>query len=151
MHSLSLHCQSSEQAHSALAVRVQFRMRRPELQCRQLSQWRRWWWSGAKEVPETHGLQWVAFPCWSQSFTRNVPVSRGPGSRPAGGRFSAPFKVVPVGGWIPLLAQAQPCSLLSLHPKQPPLPHISYLAHTSDSTVVPQPSSASLDSSWRLG
>lgn len=111
--------------------------RSPELQCRQLSQWGRLWWSGEKDTPCLHGSQRAAFPCWSQSFTRNVPVSRSLGSRAAEG--CAPTLrcgLLATSGFLSLL-ELRPLSA-SLCPKPGPLsPHnrplarlpLTWLAH----------------------
>lgn len=97
----------------------------PDSQNRQLSQWDRWWCSGEKESPSTQSLHWGAFMDSLQSFTRNVPASRGTGS--------GPEIVTP--------------HFLGVLDSPPP----SYLAHTSGSTSLLKPCSASQDSPWRLG
>lgn len=73
-------------------------------------------------------------------------MSRGPGSRPKEVRSSALFKVVQ--GSSPCWSLDPLSAVLSPHPRRGLL---SYLAYTSGSTVLPGPSSASLDSVWGLG
>lgn len=90
-------------------------------------------------------------PCCSQSFTRNVPVSRVPGSRPPESHSPASQGAA---SW-PL--QHSSCSppgpglVLSLPKQLAPGKGPLYLVHTSDNTILPEPSSASPDNSWGLG
>ena len=79
-------------------------------------------------------------------------MSRVPGSRPQKSHCPALSKGLPLGLCsIPPCFPLVPGLVLSLPKQLAPGKAPSYLVHTSDNTILPEPSSASPDNSWGLG